>query len=65
MLPERMNRSISKALSDAQNMERIMVYLVTNSYKVPPEEGILATNLLLGLSSQIVDTLKELKGTCN
>ena len=65
MLNEQINRSISKALSDAESIERIMVYLVTNSYKVPPKEGIMVTNLLLGLSSQIVDNLRELKGTCN
>ena len=54
------NSVVGSALDDAKKLERIMIYLIMNSYKVVPEEGIMLTNEMLGLTTQIVDGLQLL-----
>ena len=53
------NSVVGSALDDAKKLERIMIYLIMNSYKVVPEEGIMLTNEMLGLTTQIVDRLQQ------
>lgn len=57
---EKSNSVVGSALDDAKKLERIMIYLIMNSYKVVPEEGIMLTNEMLGLTTQIVDGLQLL-----
>ncbi len=56
---EKSNSVVGSALDDAKKLERIMIYLIMNSYKVVPEEGIMLTNEMLGLTTQIVDGLQQ------
>ncbi len=56
---EKSQSVVGSALDDAKKLERIMIYLIMNSYKVVPEEGIMLTNEMLGLTTQIVDGLQQ------
>lgn len=56
---EKRNSVVGAALDNAKRLEQIMIYLIRNSYKVVPEEGIMLTNEMFGLTTQIVDGLQQ------
>lgn len=51
--------SISTALQDAKEVEKIMLYLYDSSYKVSANYGVFLSNRLLQLAVKIVDTLED------
>lgn len=56
---DKRNSVVETALDNAKRLEQILIYLIRNSYKVVPEEGIMLTNEMFGLATQIVDGLQQ------